>query len=78
MSHIVQIETKMYDPQVISTACHRLGLKGPVEGTAQLFSGSVTGLLAWIPTDGFRLNVRTRSARQLPRNTNVAVIGGLD
>jgi hypothetical protein len=49
MSHIVQIETKMYDPRAISTACRRLGLKGPVEGTAHLFSGSVTGLLVELP-----------------------------
>ena len=49
MSHIVQIETKMYDPQAISTACRRVGLKEPVEGTAQLFSGSVTGLLVELP-----------------------------
>jgi hypothetical protein len=49
MSHIVQIETKIYDTQAISTACRRLGLKEPVEGTAQLFSGSVTGLLVELP-----------------------------
>jgi hypothetical protein len=49
MSHIVQIETKMHDPQAISAACHRLALKEPVEGTARLFSGSATGLLVELP-----------------------------
>jgi hypothetical protein len=49
VSHIVQIETKMYDTQAVFTACCRLGLKAPVEGTAQLFSGSVTGLLVELP-----------------------------
>ena len=49
MSHIVQIDTKMHDPMAILTACRRLALKEPVEGTAQLFSGSVTGLLVELP-----------------------------
>src|ERR1700733_9748518 len=49
MSHIVQIETKMHDPLAISTACRRLGLKEPVEGTARLFSESITGLLVELP-----------------------------
>jgi hypothetical protein len=49
MSHIVQIETRMHDPQALSAACHRLALKGPVEGTARLFSGRVTGLLVELP-----------------------------
>lgn len=49
VSHIVQIETKMYDAQAVSTACSRLGLKAPAEGTARLFSDSVTGLLVELP-----------------------------
>jgi hypothetical protein len=49
MSHIVQIETKMHDPDAISAACRRLALKGPVEGTARLFSGNATGLLVEFP-----------------------------
>ena len=49
MSHIVQIETRMYDPQAVSAACRRLALKEPVEGTARLFSGSAAGLLVELP-----------------------------
>ncbi len=49
MSHIVQIETEMHDPLAISAACRRLALKEPIEGTARLFSGSVTGLLVELP-----------------------------
>ena len=31
------------------TACRRLALKEPVEGTARLFSESITGLLVELP-----------------------------
>jgi hypothetical protein len=49
MSHIVQIETKMHDPQAIAAACRRLALGDPVAGTARLFSGSANGLLVELP-----------------------------
>jgi hypothetical protein len=49
MSHIVQIETKMHDPLALAAACRRLALKEPVDGTARLFNGSVTGLLVELP-----------------------------
>jgi hypothetical protein len=45
MSHIVSISTRVHDPIAITAACARLGLKAPVEGTANLFSGTASGLL---------------------------------
>jgi hypothetical protein len=49
MSHIVQIEAKLYDPAAITTACRRLGLAEPVRGTARLYNGQATGLLVQLP-----------------------------
>jgi hypothetical protein len=49
MSHVVEIHTKLHDPVAIGAACQRLGLPAPVQGTAQLFSGEVTGLLVRLP-----------------------------
>jgi hypothetical protein len=45
VSHIVTIRTEVRDPDAVSAACRRLGLPGPENGTAQLFSGPATGLL---------------------------------
>jgi hypothetical protein len=45
MSHIVTIKTRVTDPLALSTACKRLGLAEPVQGTAQLFSEAATGLI---------------------------------
>jgi hypothetical protein len=42
--HKVTIQTKLRDRTAIAAACQRLGLAGPVQGTAKLFSGEVTGL----------------------------------
>ena len=49
MSHIVEIETEVRDPQSVARACRRLGLPEPVHGTATLFSGEATGLLVKLP-----------------------------
>jgi hypothetical protein len=49
LSHIVTIETKCHDPAAVTAACRRLGLKEPVHGTAELFSGQATGLLVHLP-----------------------------
>jgi hypothetical protein len=49
MSHIVAIETKVYDPAAVTAACARLKLPAPVQGTAELFSGEATGLLVELP-----------------------------
>lgn len=49
MSHIVQIQTEVRDPQAVAAACRRLGLPEPVHGTARLFSGEAAGLLVKLP-----------------------------
>jgi hypothetical protein len=45
MSHIVRLQTRLYDPAAIAAACGRLGLPQPVQGTAKLYSGEASGLL---------------------------------
>ena len=49
MSHIVSIKTKVTDPAALSAACRRLGLEQPVQGTAELFSDTATGLIVKLP-----------------------------
>ncbi len=49
MSHIVQIQTEVRDPQAVAAACRRLGLPEPAHGTAKLFEGEATGLLVRLP-----------------------------
>lgn len=45
MSHIVTIPAQIKDPLAVGAACRRLSLPEPVQGTAKLFSGEVSGLL---------------------------------
>ncbi len=49
MSHIVSIATEVRDRQAMASACRRLGLPEPVEGTAKLFEGEAAGLLVKLP-----------------------------
>jgi hypothetical protein len=49
MSHLVTIEPRIQDTAAISAACQRLGLPQPVQGTANLYSGEVSGLLLHLP-----------------------------
>jgi hypothetical protein len=49
VSHIVQIQTEVRDPQAVGAACRRLALPEPVTGTAKLFSGEAAGLLVKLP-----------------------------
>lgn len=49
MSHIVSIRTQVRDPIAVATACDRLALPSPVQGTAKLFSSQATGLLVQLP-----------------------------
>ena len=49
MSHIVQIQTQVKDATAARTACQRLQLDQPTEGTAQLFSGAACGLIVQLP-----------------------------
>jgi|SRR6516225_9872945 hypothetical protein len=49
MSHLVTVHTQVRDPVAIPAACRRLGLEEPVQGTAELYSGTATGLLLKLP-----------------------------
>jgi hypothetical protein len=49
MSHIVEIQTQVKDVTAAQSACQRLNLELPTEGTAGLFSGSATGLIVKLP-----------------------------
>lgn len=49
MSHIVRIKAEVRDPEGVSAACRRLGLRAPVHGTAELFQTQATGLLVELP-----------------------------
>ena len=49
MSHVVQIQARTHDPAALTSACRRLGLAEPVQGTAQLYDGQATGLLVQLP-----------------------------
>lgn len=49
VSHIVTIATEVRDPEAVAAACRRLGLPGPVVGTAELFEGRAAGLLVRLP-----------------------------
>jgi hypothetical protein len=44
MSHIVTIETEVRDATAVRAACERLRLPPPVQGTHELYSGSIEGL----------------------------------
>src|SRR4051812_13248709 len=49
MSHIVTLETRVHDPAAIASACQRLNLRAPLQGTVQLFSGEATGMIVQLP-----------------------------
>jgi hypothetical protein len=49
LSHIVSIKTEVRDVQAVTAACRRLGLPGPVAGTAKLYGGEAAGLLVRLP-----------------------------
>ena len=49
MSHIVVIETRVYDAAALIAACRRLELAEPVHGNVRLFSGDATGLSVKLP-----------------------------
>ena len=49
MSHIVEIKTQVKDATAVHSACNRLRLPTPVQGTHRLFSGEVVGLGVQLP-----------------------------
>ena len=61
MSHIVTIQTKVHDHAAINSACTRLGLNTPVEGSANLYSGEANGLIVQLPDWKYPLVIDTVS-----------------
>ncbi len=61
MSHLVQVLTQLRDAAALASACARLGLPAPVQGTAKLFSGTATGLLVHLPGWRYPVGVDTAS-----------------
>lgn len=49
MSHVVQIQTEVRDPNAIRAACHRRALPAPVFGLTQLYSSRAVGWAVRLP-----------------------------
>ena len=49
MSHIVTVKTEVRDQAAVAAACRRLSLPEPVQGTAHLYSGKLSGLVVNLP-----------------------------
>ena len=60
MSHIVEIKTEVRDAVAIGSACQRLKLEAPTQGTVKLFSSSATGVIVKLP--GWRYPVVFQTA----------------
>ena len=59
MSHVVSLQTRLYDPIAVAAACQRLNLAPPQHGTAQLFSGEAVGLMVQLPDWQFPIVIDT-------------------
>jgi hypothetical protein len=68
MSHIVVIETRIYDAAALIAACRRLGLAEPVHGNVRLFGGDATGLSVKLP--GWRYPIVVDTADGLIKYDN--------
>jgi len=49
LSHVVTIQTEVRDAVAVLAACRRLALPEPVQGTAEVFATSATGLIVKLP-----------------------------
>jgi hypothetical protein len=63
MSHIVSIKTEVRDPEGITAACRRLGLRAPVHGTAELYQAPATGFLVELPGWLYPIVIDTSTAQ---------------
>ena len=61
MSHIVEIKTEVRDAVAIGSACQRLKLEAPTQGTAKLFSSSATGVIVKLPDWRYPVVFKTAS-----------------
>jgi hypothetical protein len=72
LSHIVQIQTEVRDAEAVRAACKRLNLEEPVQGTARLYEGEVSGLLVKLPEWVYPVVVDTATGQVKYDNYNQA------
>jgi ABC-type branched-subunit amino acid transport system substrate-binding protein len=72
MSHIVTVTTLVRDVHALAAACRRLGLRAPVQGTAQLFASAASGQIVHLPGWTFPLAIDTTSGQIFFDNYNGA------
>ena len=72
MSHIVTIMTEVRDHAAVCAACRRLELPLPITGTAQLFSGHVSGLIVRLPDCTYPVVIDTTTGQVHYDNYNGA------
>jgi len=70
MSHIVEIKTEVRDAVAIGSACQRLKLEAPTQGTAKLFSSSATGVIVKLPDWRYPVVFKTTSGEAQFDNYN--------
>jgi hypothetical protein len=61
VSHIVNVKTQVRDSAALATACQRLGLAPPVQGTARLYAAEAQGLIVQLPGWNFPVVIDTAS-----------------
>lgn len=72
MSHIVTVQAQIRDPVALAAACRRLNLPLPIQGTASLYAGEVSGLVVRLPGWQYPVVVDTSSASLKYDNFNGA------
>jgi hypothetical protein len=72
LSHIVTIKTEVRDGAAVAAACRRLALPDPAHGTAQLYSGQVSGLLVHLKDWLYPVVIDTASGTMRYDNYNGA------
>ena len=70
MSHLVEIKTEVRDAVAIGSACQRLKLEAPTQGTAKLFSSSATGVIVKLPDWRYPVVFKTTSGEAQFDNYN--------
>ena len=70
MSHIVEIKTEVRDAVAIGSACQRLKLEAPTQGTVKLFSSKATGVIVKLPDWRYPVVFKTTSGEAQFDNYN--------
>ena len=61
MSHIVEVKAQVRDQAAVAAACRRLALPEPVRGTAEVYSGDVSGLIVRLPDWAYAVVIDTET-----------------